>query len=168
LLRSGRPDDAETLYAIHRESVLTAYAHIFPPDRYTFPDDEMRAHWVEQLADGEANTVVAERDGRAIGFVVVSPGWLRNIFVVPSEWGRGAGSMLHDNAVELLRAEGAGAHLWVLEQNDQARAFYEHRGWRHDGERQPSDYPPHPPVLRYTLDLGAGADPSLSPTHPGE
>jgi GNAT superfamily N-acetyltransferase len=165
-LRRGRPEDAETLYSIHRESVLLAYAHIFPPDRYEFPDAEMRAHWIEQLRGGEATTVIAERAGDAVGFVVVSPGWLRNIFVVPGEWRRGAGSALHDEAVELLRAAGAGAHLWVLEQNEQARAFYERRGWRHDGERRSSDYPPYPPVLRYVLDVSAGADPSQTPTHP--
>ena len=33
--------DAETLYAIHRESAIAAYVQIFPPDRYRFPDDEM-------------------------------------------------------------------------------------------------------------------------------
>jgi GNAT superfamily N-acetyltransferase len=152
-LRRAGPDDAETLFTIHRESAMTAYAHVFPPDRYPFPEEEMRAHWVAQLGDSEATTVIAERDGVAVGFVAVSPGWMRNLFVLPSEWGRGAGSALHDEAVELLRGAGVSARLWVLEANVRARRFYEQRGWRHDGERRASDYPPYPPVLRYELDL---------------
>ena len=169
-LRPARPDEAEVLFAIHREAALLAYAHIFPPDRYAFPDAEMRAHWTELLARGEAKTVIAERAGVAVGFVVVSPGWLRNLFVAPEEWGHGAGTALHDEAVELLHAAGAGARLWVLEANDRARAFYEHRGWRPDGGRRRAEYPPYPATLRYALDLGGGAasDPSQTPTHPGE
>jgi GNAT superfamily N-acetyltransferase len=173
-LRRCTPDDAEILFAIHRESAMAAYVHIFPPDRYRFPDDEMRAHWVAALADPDTDMVVAERGlrrrlggadrGRTgfagaaggftpIGFVGVSPGWLRNLFVLPGEWGSGAGSLLHDEAVRLLRAKEAGARLWVLEENERARRFYEHRGWRHDGERRPSDYPPYPPALRYVLEV---------------
>jgi GNAT superfamily N-acetyltransferase len=164
-LRRGRSADADLLHSIHRESALAAYAHIFPPERYPFPDEEMRAHWVAELGDGEATTVIAESDGVGIGFVVVSRGWLRSLFVRASEWGGGAGSALHDEAVELLRAEGAGASLWVLGENEQARVFYEHRGWRHDGERDLSPYPPYPPVLRYVLDLGGAEDPIPNP-HP--
>jgi GNAT superfamily N-acetyltransferase len=154
-LRPGRPSDAETLYEIHRESVLVAYAPIFPQDQYPFPAAAMRQHWIERLGDDRASTVIAERDRTATGFGVVSPGWLESMFVRPEAWGQGVGRAVHDEAVELLRAAGAGARLWVLEQNEAARRFYEHRGWRHDGERQKSSYPPHPQIFRYTLDLGA-------------
>jgi diamine N-acetyltransferase len=152
-IRRAAPADAETLYAIHRESAITAYVHIFPPDRHRFPDDEMRAHWIASLGDDETDVVVAEREGRPVGFAGVSPGWLKNLFVLPEEWGRGAGSALHDEAVRLLRAKDAGARLWVLEENERARRFYERRGWVFDGVRRPSDYPPYPPALRYALDL---------------
>jgi GNAT superfamily N-acetyltransferase len=152
-IRRAGPADAETLYAIHRESAMTAYVHIFPPDRYRFPDDQMRAHWAASLGEDETDVVIAERDGRPVGFAGVSPGWLKNLFVAPDEWGRGAGSVLHDEAVRLLRTMAAGARLWVLEENERARRFYEHRGWTFDGERRPSDFPPYPPALRYALDL---------------
>jgi GNAT superfamily N-acetyltransferase len=152
-LRRATPDDAETLFAIHRESAMTAYAHIFPPDRYAFPDEEMRAHWAAGLADRETDLVIAEREARPVGFVGVSPGWLRNLFVLPGDWGSGAGSLLHNEAVRLLTAKEAGARLWVLEENERARQFDEHRGWRYDGERRPSEYPPYPPALRYSLAL---------------
>jgi hypothetical protein len=45
----------------------------------------------------------------------------------------------------------------VLEANQRARRFYEHRRWRHDGERRRSDFPPYPAALRYSLELEAEA-----------
>ena len=153
-LRTGRPEDAETLFSIHRESAMAAYVEIFPPDWYRFPETEMRAQWVSALDVPNCEVLVAERDGVPVGFASVSAGWLRNLFVAPADWGRGAGAALHDEAVGLLRGYGSReAHLWVLEQNARARRFYEARGWRHDGGRAKSKFPPHPLELRYSLVL---------------
>ncbi len=153
LLRRGEADDAETLFAIHRESAMAAYTHVFPPDRYEFPDKEMRRHWNAALSDPETEVVIGELRGTAVGFATVSPGWLRNLFVVPAEWGHGVAPAIHDEAIERLREHGPMARLWVLEANERARAFYERRGWRHDGERAMSEFPPFPPTLRYALEL---------------
>jgi GNAT superfamily N-acetyltransferase len=164
-IRSGRPDDAEALFSIHRESAMTAYVEVFPPDRYRFPEEEMRAHWVSVLDDPECAVVLAERGGVPVGFASVSRGWLRNLFVVPGEWSHGVGGALHDAAVELLRGHGTTAHLWVLEENARARRFYESRGWRDDGGRSNSQFPPHPLELQYSLDLSAEVAPIPNP-HP--
>lgn len=162
LLRRGEADDAETLFAIHRESAMAAYAQIFPPDRYAFPDEEMRRHWDAALRETETEVVIAEREGTPVGFATVSPGWLRNFFVVPDEWGQGVAPAIHDEAVRLLDTMGAGARLWVLEANERARRFYERNGWQPDGERGRSEYPPYPPTLSYGLDPEAGG----GRTHP--
>ena len=167
-IRAGVDADAETLFAIHRESAMTAYVEIFPPDRYRFPEDRMRAHWGEALRDDETDVLVAERAGAPVGFATVSPGWLRNLFVVPAEWGHGAGGALHDEAVEVLRGHGAGARLWVLEENPRARRFYERRGWRDDGGRTRSAFPPYPVELRYSLALGGRTHPKPPPTQGDE
>ena len=165
-IRAARPEDAETLFAIHRESATTAYAEIFPPDRYAFPDAEMREVWARALGDGATSLLVAERAGSPVGFATVSTGWLRNLFVLPAEWGRGAGAALHDEAVALLRADGAIAQLWVLEANERARRFYEARGWRDNGGRSRSEFPPYPVELRYALRLGEGPSAHAGRTHP--
>jgi GNAT superfamily N-acetyltransferase len=165
-IRTGTPDDAETLFAIHKESAMTAYVEIFPPDRYRFPDERMRAHWEGAVRDEEADVLVAERSGAAVGFATMSPGWLRNLFVLPAEWGRGAGGTLHDEAVVLLRGHGTAARLWVLEANERARRFYERRGWNDDGARSRSEFPPHPVELRYALDLGMSSAPRTHPKPP--
>lgn len=151
-IRRAGAEDGEALFLVHRESVLAAYVEIFPPDRYRFPAEEMRAYWNEALGEPDRVFLVAERDGTVVGFAGISPGWLRNLFVNPGEWGSGIGATLHDEAVELLRGSNGGVLLWVLEANDRARAFYERRGWRPDGGRQQAEHPPHPPELRYRLD----------------
>ncbi len=169
LIRTGTSDDAETLFAIHKESAMTAHVEIFPPERYRFPDDRMRAHWQEAVRDDGTDVLVAERSGAPVGFATVSPGWLRNLFVLPAEWNRGTGGALHDEAVDILRRHGEVAQLWVLEANERARRFYERRGWRDDGGRSRSDFPPYPVELRYALEVGVGSprsDPSPTPTHP--
>ena len=165
-IRTAGPDEAETLFAIHKESAMTAYAEIFPPDRYRFPDAEMREVWDGALRDAETAVLLAERAGRPVGLVSVSPGWLRNLFVVPAEWGRGAGAALHDEAVALLRRHGPKACLWVLEENERARRFYKARGWRDDGARSRSEFPPYPVELRYALLLGEGRERTAGRTHP--
>jgi GNAT superfamily N-acetyltransferase len=166
-IRAAEPNDAETLFAIHRESAMAAYVEIFPPDCYRFPDAEMREVWARALRDGDTSVLIAERAGSPVGFATASPGWLRNLFVAPAEWGRGAGAALHDQAVALLRSGGASiAQLWVLEENERARRFYETRGWQDDGGRSRSVFPPHPLELRYALRLGEVEAHRQGRTHP--
>ena len=52
------------------------------------------------------------------------------IYVHPSQWGEGHGTELLSAAERALSGMGfERALLWVLEQNHQAREFYERRGW---------------------------------------
>jgi GNAT superfamily N-acetyltransferase len=158
LLRAVRPAEADVLFGLHREATLHAYGHIFPPDRYPFPDEAMRDHWQAVVAGhgDQAQVIVAEVEGEAVGAVVAPPGRLESLFVVPRHWGAGAGSALHDAALAVTRAAGlASCRLGVLEENHRARRFYEHRGWRADGRRRPARFPPHPVVLGYTIRLSA-------------
>ena len=68
-----------------------------------------------------------------------------------------------DAAVQRLRGWGCGwCRLSVLEENQHARRFYERRGWRLDGRRTRT--PPHPPMVGYTLRLGAASAAGLVPT----
>jgi GNAT superfamily N-acetyltransferase len=55
----------------------------------------------------------------------------------PSAWGTGAASALHELACNELAARGhTDVVLWVVEQNDRARRFYEREGWHYDGREK--------------------------------
>jgi GNAT superfamily N-acetyltransferase len=154
LIRRARPDEAETLLRIQREAAVLAFAHIFPPDRYPFPDDGVRADWEQALADPAIEIYVLEVDGQPGASVAVGYGFLRNLYVLPAYQGSGVGSRMHDHALERLRALGfAEAKLWTLEGNHGARGFYERRGWSLNGETREVPFPPNPLDVGYSRSL---------------
>lgn len=153
-VRPARPDEADRLLAIQREAAVDAFAHVYPPERYPFPDDAIREVWAEALADPEVEVYVAEDDGAPVGAVSVGNGYLATLYVLPAYQGRGVGSELHDLALERLRALGfEQAKLWTLRENDSGRRFYERRGWRLTDETRIVPYPPNPVDVQYALPL---------------
>jgi GNAT superfamily N-acetyltransferase len=153
-VRAARPDEADTLLAIQREAAVAAFAHVYPPERYPFPDDAIREVWAEALADPEVEVYVAEVDGAAAGAVSVGRGFLSTLYVLPGVQGRGVGSALHDLALERLRAHGVReARLWTLSENHSGRQFYERRGWTLTDETRVVPYPPNPTDVQYAIPL---------------
>ncbi len=74
--------------------------------------------------------------------------------MLPDAQGTGVGSVLHDEALAANRALGAElCRLWVLDENQAARRFYERRGWYADGRTRRTPFPPQPLTLGYTLEL---------------
>ena len=154
VLRPAGPEDAEAAFRVQRAASIAALSHIYPPARYPYPDDAIRARWREAVADERAYVVVAERRGAVIGVAGAEGGWLHGLYVVPDAWGSGIAERLHDDALAALaRAGAATARLWVLEDNERARRFYERRGWRRDGSERVVPYPPHPLDIGYTKQL---------------
>jgi ribosomal protein S18 acetylase RimI-like enzyme len=102
-----------------------------------------RAFLAERLAAGDSALFVARDGDRAIGFVQLYPLHsslhtarsfvLNDLFVLPSERGRGAATRLMDRAAAHAIAEGAvGIELETATDNAAARAVYERLGWRRD------------------------------------
>jgi GNAT superfamily N-acetyltransferase len=147
-VRAAHEDEAGLLLAIQREAAIAAYAHVFPQERYPFPDAAIRAEWEAALRDPEVEVYVT--DDEPLGTVSIGHGYLRTLYVVPAAWRRGIGSALHDHALARLRERGVGeARLWTLAENSVARAFYERRGWRLTTETRVVPYPPHPLDVQY-------------------
>ena len=153
-VRTAVPTEVEALLTIQREACLVAFAHIFPPDEYPFPDDDVREVWREALADPNVEAYVAEVAGQPVGSVSVGEGFLRTLYVVPSHWKGGVGTALHDHALERLRAQGnSTAKLWTLEENWSTRRYYEKRGWRLTPETRVVPFPPNPIDVQYAKAL---------------
>ncbi len=153
-IRPARADDLETLLAIQREAAVVAFAHVFPPERYPFPSDDIRERWRKALAEPALEIHVAESDGVPVASVSIDGEFLRTLYVLPTHQGTGVGSTLHDFALERLRARGCRrAKLWTLEQNRPARRFYERRGWQLTEETRIVPFPPNPMDVQYAKDL---------------
>jgi GNAT superfamily N-acetyltransferase len=154
MIRAARPDEAESLLTVQRDACVVAFAHIYPPELYPFPDDAVRQAWREALADPDVEAYVAEVGGEPVGSVSVGDVFLRTLYVVPAHWRSGIGSALHDFALERLRARGCDtAKLWTLEENWDARRFYEKRGWTLNGETRVVPFPPNPIDVGYDKKL---------------
>jgi GNAT superfamily N-acetyltransferase len=138
---------------------VDAVAPLFDAYRqfYQQPSDPglSRAFIAERLARSESVIFLAERDGRAVGFVQLYPLfsstaarprrlWLLNdLFVSPSARGGGVARALMDRARRLGEETGAaGLELATARTNTPAQRLYESLGWRQDEQ-----------FLRYELGL---------------
>jgi len=154
VIREARNDDVEALLAIQRDASLKGFAHIFPPELYPFPDDEIRDVWRDAVADKDVEAYVAEIEGEPVGSVAIGDVYIRSLCVAPTHWRDGIGTALHDFALDRLRARGTRkAKLWTLEESRLARRFYEKRGWTPNGETRVVPFPPNPIDVGYSRDL---------------
>ncbi|KAM9866210.1 hypothetical protein ACIFOC_01128 [Leucobacter aridicollis] len=127
------PDEYPALVAIWRSAVRATHD-------FLAGDDFARIEG--QLADAyfpAVPLVVAERDGKPLGFAGVADGGLEMLFVDDSARGTGVGSALLTHAIERLGV----TRVDVNEQNPGAHGFYVSRGFEEvgrselDGDGQP-------------------------------
>jgi putative acetyltransferase len=146
VIRRSSPAEAETHFAIQRAASLAGLAHIYPPDLYPYPDDEIRRRWREAAG----TVLVCERSGEPVGVALLEQCWLNGFYVLPDHWGTDVARELHAAAVA-EQPDCAELKLWVLEDNRRARRFYEREGWRANGETRVVEYPPHPIDVGYSF-----------------
>ncbi|WP_018156574.1 GNAT family N-acetyltransferase [Demetria terragena] len=146
-------EDADKLGALHVEVWREAYAGLMPAESLRRQDPAVRAErWrglaVEQaegLADaaGKSTRVAVHPEGMLAGFATVAPS-RDNDPPVPLElWALNVDSKFHGTgaAGQLLAATlgDRAAHLWVLQGNERAIAFYRKHGFELDGETRWDD-----------------------------
>lgn len=143
-VRSALPSDLPAMVAIKHDAGLAAWPDILPPEvieTLPFPP-----RWGETMAspDPRTSTLLAEVDGRVVGFAITRPsgdadaspqtGELDAFYTDPAVWGIGAGRALLAKATDRLRDAGfRDATLWTAELNHRPRRIYEVAGWRVDG-----------------------------------
>lgn len=134
------PADAAAVAALHAESwrrhYRGAYADAFLDGEV---HDDRLAVWTERLREPDpgSHTIVAESDDGLVAFAhtifEADPAFgalLDNLHVTSGQKRRGIGSRLMALTAGAVLERGTGFYLWVLEQNADARAFYEARGGR--------------------------------------
>jgi RimJ/RimL family protein N-acetyltransferase len=152
MFREATFEDLSALRDLERDANLAALGHVFPPDRYPFPDDDVLARWALVL-DEPGVCVLVRDDGRG-GidlFAAYDDSTLRHLAVHPDVWGTGLASEAIEAALHAMDQRGSTvAELWCLEENHRARRLYEYLGWRPSDDRRPAPWPPHPTEMRYT------------------
>ena len=144
IIRQGRPDDRERVLEILLDGFRGRTVHHWMEERFGQiggqPWEEWKRAEVVSFLDAHADwLVVAERDGRVVGFATYAlnrargVGEIRNNAVDPACQGQGIGPALYRRLLEIFRAEGM-RFAWVgtgLEpEYAQARRAYEKVGFQ--------------------------------------
>jgi ribosomal protein S18 acetylase RimI-like enzyme len=90
-------------------------------------------HFHERVPPRIAESVVADVDGRVVGFVTVREDEVEQLYVAAETRGTGVADALLRRAEEMVAARFETAWLSVVEGNARARRFYERNGWRDAG-----------------------------------
>jgi ribosomal protein S18 acetylase RimI-like enzyme len=140
--------DAAAIAGVHVRAWRAAYRGLMPDDVLdALSPEARRAQWDEGLAlpVPRPTLVATDAAGTIAGFCALaepttddgeSPrsAEITALYVDPSRWRAGVGSVLLAAARDRLRArEFEQVILWVLVGNVSARAFYEHHGFEADG-----------------------------------
>lgn len=151
MFRLATPTDAPALRDLERTANLAALGHVFPPERFPFPDDAVLARWALVLEQPDVAVLVLDGPGGLVAYAAHDDCWLRHLAVHPEHWGGGIATAAVEAAVRGIDARGSTvAHLWCLEENHRARRLYEYLDWRATAERRAAAWPPHPMEVRYT------------------
>ncbi|MBR4224634.1 MAG: GNAT family N-acetyltransferase [Oscillospiraceae bacterium] len=134
-------DDPVRISDIYEQSWRYAYRGIIPQEHL---DSIPKGKWVTHLGREGMHTLVAEHEGQLVGTAsFCSSRWesysgygeIVSIYFLPEHMGKGYGTALLHRCMEELRGMGyENVLLWVLEDNTQARCFYEKNGFVLSGD----------------------------------
>jgi len=151
LIRAAVPADLDGIARIHTAARSAYYRGSVPDDVLADPAAAARRRRIlgQRMNDPRCTVLSAEAAGELAGFAILGPpldqpvpdpatGELRQIHVSPAYWRQGIGSALHDACVQAWRAAAVStAQVDVWANNQRARAFYAHHGWRPAAGRRP-------------------------------
>lgn len=152
-MRMAWPDQDEGLIA--RLKVVCwreAYPGILPqPLLDELSVSRSKMEWARGLHEGIA--WIAEQAGEPVGFGHVRDAEVTTLYVRKHDHRHGVGRELLSHCFDEIACLGhAGAHLWVLEKNTAARAFYERLGGRMTA-RRPVGFPRWPHIMEVRYDF---------------
>jgi len=141
-LRPARQGDGAAVLDITWQSVKGLATGHYSPDQVAGWMGERTPAFYEGLI-AAGNMVVAERDGRIVGFVDAEPGEVTRLFILPEVAGAGLGKRLLD--IGIAKASAGHAGPIRVESTINAESFYRRQGFR--------------PVGKGTFSHGLGGDP---------
>ncbi|CAB4699055.1 MAG: GNAT family N-acetyltransferase [Actinobacteria bacterium] len=146
-VRFAEPRDADEIERVRVRGWQAAYRHVFPPEKLdAIPLDGSR--WHERLLNPEPGfeVLVTVDADKVVAFASLyafedepETALIGAFYVDPSHWGAGIGGGLLREAEARLSERYTDAVLWVLDENDRARRFYEREGWAPDGATESNE-----------------------------
>jgi GNAT superfamily N-acetyltransferase len=146
-VRFAEPRDAEEIERIRVRGWQAAYRHVFPPAKLdALPVDSSR--WRDRLLNPEPGfeVLLATDADQVVAFASLyayedepKTALIGAFYVDPPHWRRGFGDALLRQAEDRLAERYVAAILWVLEDNERARQFYERAGWTADGATESNE-----------------------------
>jgi GNAT superfamily N-acetyltransferase len=147
IVRAARPSDAHAIAEVNVASRRWSYRDVLEEaDLDALSVEQTAADFAQGLADLPPGSAVsiAERAGRALGYVFVLPSpdpdvpartsELNSLYVTEGVSGTGVAQALMGAAVDHARAAGHDLlTTWVRRENSRARRFYEKCGLKPDG-----------------------------------
>ena len=145
IIRPATADDLPTLGQLGAE--LIRVHHEFDAERFFVPEGDAAAGYAwflgDQIANPDALVLVAEDEGRAVGYVYagVEPfswkelreacGFVHDLIVAPEARRLGAGEQLLEAATQWLRTKGMPrVILWTAHPNTAAQRLFARAGFR--------------------------------------
>jgi GNAT superfamily N-acetyltransferase len=118
-LRRATIEDADEIAALFSASfrLLT-----FLPPLHTLEEDRA---YVRDVLLTRQRVTVAEEDGRILGFMAETEGWINQLYVRQGLLRQGVGSALIGDA----KSRNESLTLWCFLENHPARSFYERHGF---------------------------------------
>lgn len=151
-IRLANESDAYRIAKIHVASWQKIYRGYIPDsvlDKLSVSEREQK--WRE-LINNEVRILVIEKDNAIVGFASLCPsrdvdtnpdkcGEISAIYLHPDRWHQGLGKKLcHRVLAELVEMGFSEVILWVLQENSQARKFYEGMGFTNTGDIKADQY----------------------------
>ncbi|MET9833703.1 GNAT family N-acetyltransferase [Streptomyces sp. NPDC006385] len=144
-IRQARSDDASAVAGVYVRSWQAAFPGLVP-QHYLDAMDPSReeSEWKTRIAETRwpsSGVLVAETEAGIVGFASFGPSQdipvtaeIGTLYAMPEVWGTGSGRQLMLATLAAIGQAGyTQATLWVLEDNERARRFYEAAGWGADG-----------------------------------
>ena len=148
-IRLATPDDAKYCADIHAKSWLFAYSNIVPKAIIKEHNARWLMIWNKMLANNNKSHYVIMLDNVIIGFLSIAVSRdddlkesfyeIIGLYLAPEFIGVGYGKQSMNWIKKEIQSRGYNKiSLWVLEENNRARRFYEQSGFITDGKIKPS------------------------------
>ena len=154
IIRKATLNDASDLSHIVTNSWSAAYAQIIPTDFIVQKNAVRYEQFVKNLSVPGHNHYIVFADQTPVGTMYLAVDEIVAFYLHPDYFRMGFGTQMMDYVINLFKNQGSSEiFLWVLEENHNARKFYEKCGFSLDVGLKEIEYGKKLTCVRYIVKL---------------